>query len=542
MTDFGLKRRHPQEELQLSSNLCVSKDIVSLLTNFQIDAIRYLWSHVRKNGQCVFNDGRHMGKRITLIALILTLLKGRSDTRVLIACDSEEAIVKWIFNLRIFGQPTPKYNVGKLKRTKETTTTPPITLVNFKSYDTNLNHIIQEEDYSLIIVDVGSANTQDLQLFINLPEITTLIIVLTPDIRTQPKILSNVLKNPRKWSILRRTNEEHLREFPWLDQRTFLHKYDAWKGYRSAGEILHQCNTSSTPPVEVGAEDDTEEKSLPNLVTVEESQVMSQLMFETDDEVTPVKPQVELKRPTQSHLLSSMYLRLSQSFAGTTTPKQRIINSATVVHDSPDLFASIMDDDEEEVSLVVTPDPESQEDNTTNPFNRSTPMTPSVVDVELPSQSPIKAFNSSLPRPAFTQEQLMLDNVDELLLGNRTDVFEITSNEFFGSKIKVTTSQKHEAIEDGDEQLKFNDTDISPQRIKTPPRNKKTTPRTNPVTPSTSKWLSKRGTPKQTTPEKVLAKKRKSLMQFYAGGSSGEKGNHLDFESFNEDTQKWNAC
>lgn len=255
---------------------------------------------------------------------------------------------------------------------------------------------------------------------------------------------------------------------------------------------------------------------------------MSQLVLETDDEMTPIKQDVRRSVHTQSnHLLSSMYLRLSQSFA-THTPKQRCVTPT--VQDSPDLFASIIndnDDDDEDMDME-----DNVDENTTNAFEKSTPLSVSTqnpLDIAA-SQSPIYSL---LPLPDLSPETPELNDT----LANKSDqMFEITTNEVFANKMKITTSQKHRPVEeDEEEKLKFD----SPENniFNTPSRkSKKSSP-----SPGSSGWLSKRG-PRVRTPEKVLAKKRKSLLQFYSGKSPPGSGN-LDFSTLDDEaTQRWNAC
>lgn len=609
MTEFGLKRRFPEESLHLDTDLSIDPEVIGVLTNFQIDAIRFLWSHLKDNKKprrCIYNDGRHMGKRITLVALLTTLIRCRPGEKIVIACDKEEAIISWIFKLKLFGAP-PEYTVyspADIRRRAPDTTiqcTSPITLLNFTRHDVNLNKIILQNEFTHLVLDVGSAKSRDLRLGLELPQKCFLTVIYSPDLKEKQNnnILQGLLRfTPKQssWPTLRRTNEEYLREFPWLDQKRFLVKFDEWKGHRSTQDIM--CNkeeerkrekTPSPAPVEIVDEVDIEEEVVNNFPEpCEESQVMSQLLFETDDDETPIKRQPESSRrinPSQSnHLLSSMYLRISQSFANnTTTPKQRIL-AATVIQDSPDLFASMMDDDEEEEEdedpvLQDFAEEEEQQlttENTTNPFDKSTPIEQSQREIEMPSQSPIRSLPRleftkeelsqdeyrldsqreiempsqspirSLPRPEFTKEQLLLD--DHTLLGNRSDVFEITSNEVFASKIKVRMN--HEAVDDDEDKLKFDEKDETLRNDalnRTPTTSRAGSAASTPKTPSSTGWLSKRGPPLKKTPEKILSKKKKSLLQFFASGSgsTGENsfGNNMDFACLDEEqTQRWNAC
>lgn len=526
MTEYGLKRRHPQEQLTLNSDLAIDPVVVRVLTHFQIEALRFLWSNIqtKEHRSCLYNDGRHMGKRITLGALLNTLLRSKGGPRILLACDSDESIVRWIFQMSVFGGPSPEYSVysGSGHRVGDRTTTSPLTYVNFTKQQVDLNKLILQNDYKIVILDIGNATSRELQLKLDLPTTSFLIVVSSIDLTSKPRLLKGLLRfAPKAWPTLRRTNEQHLREFPWLDQRRFQVKFEDWKGQRTVQEILKQRR--NVQPL-TGDEDEV-------VQAPEESQQMSQLLFETDDEGTPVKQ--DLQRSNRSHLLSSMYLRISQSFATNTTPQARKI-PATIAQDSPDLFASIMTDDEDDVTFSEHAIDLTREDPS-HPFDKSTPLTlSSVMEMDIPSQSPVR----SLPKPDFNQDHQEGEEEDMLLDNDKTDVFEITSNEVFASKIKTTTNQKYVPVEDADEQLKFSDDEepASSRKFRTPTKGKLKSPHTS---PTSSGWLSKRNTPKKPTPEKFLAKKRKSLMQFYASGRSDAFQGDLDFATLDGQTQEW---
>lgn len=552
MTDYGLRRRYPEETLVLDEqdDIVIPADVIGLLTNFQVEAIRFLCSQLETpQKRCFYNDGKHMGKRFTLLAFIRPLIE-RRKYRVLIVCDQDEAILSWIFKLHVFDGPKREFTVYSkpnaypgLLRKGEQHLDKPIVFANCTNHEVDIQTLIAQCQFNIIILDIVALRSAiDLKLHLDIPK-SSLLIVLNSD-KCDPDTLNGLLRYPTKhWPSLRRTNEEHLREFPWLCQRRFKAKFDEFKGERTNQEIFSNKLTVSLTT-------DGNKKDHVSVLVEESEDHMSELLFETDEEATPVKiQQTDLRRSTQaSHLLSSMYLRLSQSFAGTTmTPKDRRI-SATVVQDSPDLFASVLSvksDDEDTdgdhsqnnvtVRNLVLPDV-SKED-TTNPFDRSTPLTSSVKEIEIPSQSPVK-FDPPLQ---ISQEEVLC---------NKTDVFEITSNDMFASKIKVTTSQKHKPVQDTECQLKFDELDNEIFQKKSPIR--QTTPkRKSGINPSNltssgegrkSKWLTKRNSPKLTTPEKVLAKKRKSVVQFFGSGSGAFRSN-LDFSSLDDDeTQRWDAC
>lgn len=515
MTEFGLKRRlYPEEEpLQLDQDLYIAADTIRVLTNFQIEALRFLWSQQKqKSRTCLYNDGRHMGKRLTLVALITALIREQGQ-RILIACDTNEAIVSWMFKLKVLGDSSHVFTVYPTapENQSESHNNCPITFINFTQFGLNLNKVILQNDFSLVILDIGSAKGRDLKLTLDLPSDSFLVVVYSPDIASRPQLLHGLLRSKEKtWPSIRRTNEDHLREFPWLDQRQFQVKFQEWQGHRTTSDILSQREVPEPIPV-----DDTT------------TQVMSQLLFETDDEESPVKKQLDNRRSARSCLLSSMYLRVSQSFAN--TPTQRT-NAPTIAQDSPDLFASMLNDSDREEDQLEAPANGEEEDRrsqSVNPFYTSQSETPLTIrERALPSQSPMSMPHEEDP--------------------DRSDVFEITTNDVFATKIKLTTSQKYIPVDDEGEQLKFTGEETH-EAIHSPRTPKKTKRQSSAnTTPTSSGWLSKRNTPKIPTPEKVLAKKRKSVLQFYATGGSGPSGSfrgNLDFAVLDDEhTQRWNAC
>lgn len=538
MTDFGLKRRlYPEDEsLQLDQDLCIGAETVRVLTNFQIEALRFLWSQQKqKSRRCLYNDGRHMGKRLTLVALITALVRVQGQ-RVLIACDTNEAIVSWMFKLKVLGDSSHASTVystapgnRRLHPPSESSNNCPITFTNFTQCGLSLNKVILQNDFSFVILDIGSAKGRDLKFTLDLPSDAFLVVVYSPDIASRPQLLHGLLRmREKQWPSIRRTNEDHLREFPWLDQRQFQVKFQEWQGHRTTSDILSQREVPE--PIPVDDEGEEEEERVLTATPVAESQVMSQLLFETDDEGTPVKRQMENRRLARPSLLSSMYLRVSQSFAN--TPSQRTI-APTIAQDSPDLFASMLNDsDSEEDQLEAAAKVEEGEDcQSANPFYTSQSETPLTIrERATPSQSPMSMPNEEDP--------------------DKSDVFEITTNEVFATKIKITTSQKYIPVDDEREQLKFAGEETH-QAIHNQPNHSPRTPKktkrqsSGNTTPTSSGWLSKRNTPKIPTPEKVLAKKRRSVLQFYATGGSGSgsfRGN-LDFAVLDDDnTQRWNAC
>lgn len=552
MADFGLQRRYPLELLHLDQNLTLGQDISSVLTNFQLDALRFLWSQLkRKTRFCLYNDGRHMGKRITLAALLNVLIAHDPDLSILVACDSDEEIVNWIFKLNVFNGKPESYRVHApqsrpARRIFDTmTSSPPITFINYRRHKGDVNKLIQENSFRIVVMDVEkNATPSDLRLGLSLPQECLLLVVYSPELDGKTSnVLQGLLRqrmNLSSWTTLRRVNEQHLREFPWIDQRKFRVKLEEWKGDRSVADILAKR-----------IEERKIEALVEGVVPLEESQEMERLFVETDDEATPVKIQLPERFTSRSSLLGSMYLRISQSSAN--TPKQ--VTLAPPVQDSPDLFASMMDDDyddevhatdDEAKQLEIPPLPDTQPENhssdgdTTNPFDKSTPLTPSIREIDIPSQSPIRL---DLPRP-----DICAGLEDTQVVDDKSDVFEITSNEVFNNQVKVTRNNKHELV-DGDDLLKFDSDEIILPKKElpvTPTRRGKHKYNSSVMTsPSSSGWLSKRTSPKKTTPEKVLAKKRRSVVQFYAShGSSGSADLHssLDFSKFEDETQRWNAC
>lgn len=93
-----LKCERLAEDLHLDKDVKVSGKIVKYLKDFQIDGIRFLYKHFKKETGCILNDESKLGKCLT-VSVFLGCLK--PTVRTLIICKNKDKIGLWMFHLEI---------------------------------------------------------------------------------------------------------------------------------------------------------------------------------------------------------------------------------------------------------------------------------------------------------------------------------------------------------------------------------------------------------------------------------------------------------
>ena len=98
---YYFSAKEPAEPLVLTRNEQICGQTCQYLKRHQIDAIRFVHSHLSKGDFCILNDESGLGKTAVVSALLGAVI-GNTNKKCLIIVNDELLMNGWLFHLNLF--------------------------------------------------------------------------------------------------------------------------------------------------------------------------------------------------------------------------------------------------------------------------------------------------------------------------------------------------------------------------------------------------------------------------------------------------------